>query len=176
MTDSSEPTLAAGSQATRELAVAEWLLVAAHNADEAVTDWRNTGLAVLECGGVFAALRIPALLVVAAARTSHPGDVAEYLAGALHGGPVIVSANGDQYYALVPPSTAKRKLPHGIECLTRSSLLFVPRPDLTDPNQHAHTSYWAVPMDGPGALCQPDAVLQVATVGRFRHTQQGGDQ
>ena len=164
------------SRIERELAVAEWLLISAVDLNEAVADWRSTGVAVMRCGGVLAALRLPGRLVHAAAGADEPSAVASYLADALQGGPVIVSSNGDQYYALVPPSAAELRLPPDVECLGRSWLFYVPRPDLNDPAQHARSSYWAVPMDGPGSLCQPEAVVQVAAAGYRQMSTEGAEQ
>ncbi|MBY8341798.1 hypothetical protein JYK17_17350 [Streptomyces sp. KC 17012] len=159
-----------------DVAVAEWLLTAAHDLGEATEDWRKCGIAVLDCGLAFSVLTIPAPTIYAAAHTSEADGVARYLASALGGGPAFVSTDGDSYYVLVPPDVEQETLPPGVQCLGRSALLSVPRPDLTDPSQHAHASYWAVPMAGPGALCPTGAAIQVATAGRYRQTQQGEDQ
>ncbi|MFC8679824.1 hypothetical protein ACFUEN_44990 [Streptomyces griseorubiginosus] len=157
----------------RQRAVAEWLLVASPDPRGALQDWINTGITVLACDAVLSAVRMPTALVQAAVGTDNPDEVAGYLAASLCGGPVIASTDGLTYYALVPPSTRKRRLPRDTECLDRSALLVAPRPDLTDPSDHGRASYWAVPMDGPGDLCQPDAVIQLATVGSYRRAQRG---
>lgn len=157
------------TRAEREQAVGEWLLAAASDLKEACTGWAGMGIAALVCGGIFTAVRVPASVVYAAAGTSGPSDVAAYLADALHGGPVIVGAQGRHYYAMVPPSAALRRLPPGTECLSRGTLFGVPRPDFTEPERHSRSSYWAVPMDGPGALCSPDALSQLVAHGRYRH-------
>lgn len=164
------------SAAEREEAVSEWLAAAAPKAAEAYADWTEAGVTVLPCGGTISAVRVPAAIVYAAVGTREPGRVSEYLAEALHGGPVIAGSDGTLYYVLVPPSAALRRRPPDTAFFGRTARLVVPRPDLTDSGQHGRSSYWAVPMGGPGNLCSPDAVWQLVTVGRYRKSAEGADQ
>ncbi|MFJ6085188.1 hypothetical protein ACIQI8_27645 [Streptomyces sp. NPDC092369] len=165
-----------GTQDVTQVAVAEWLLTAAADISQALQDWRYTGTTVLACGDTFSALRITASVVRAATNLREPRAIADQLANALLGGPVVVSRDGDSYYVLVPSRAAQRNLPAGVEYFGRCSLLVVPRPDITDPGRHGQASYWAVPMYDPGTLCQLDAALQLVTVGRHRHLTKGTEQ
>ncbi|WP_245237012.1 hypothetical protein RFN58_35830 [Streptomyces iakyrus] len=162
----------------RELAVGTWLLLSADSSDQARREWKEGGIALLRCGTLFAAVRMNADLVHAAAGSDDPETVKAYLANVLHGGPVFVDQNSRLYYALMPSSTADRRewveRRHvGAECLGPDSFLGVPRPDLNDPNEAF--SYWAVPMDGPGDLCPVKAVSQLVTYGRDRLAVLEGD-
>ncbi|WP_019061664.1 hypothetical protein [Streptomyces prunicolor] len=155
----------------REQAVRSWLLLSAQSADRARTEWQIGGVALLRCGALFAAVRMSADLVHAAAGSADAETVNAYLAEVLHGGPVFVDQHSRRYYALVPASTADRpewrgRRRDGAECLGRDSYLGVPRPEFNDPLQHF--SYWCVPMDGPGDLCPPPEVSRLAAYGRHR--------
>lgn len=155
------------TRAERELAVGHWLLSAAQDMGEARAQWAEQGVTVLRCGGIFAAVRIPAELVHAAAGTSAPSEVGAYLAEALHGGPVLVDRHGTRYYVLVPASTARWWHVPDSECLGVGACLGVPRPGISASGA-ASPSYWAVPMDSPGVLCVPDDVSRLVMTGRSR--------
>lgn len=162
------------TQAERDLAVEQWLLAAAPDRPLARAEWDDAGATFLRCGGILAALGVPADLVHAALGTTERGAVAERLAAALHHGPVVVDERGG-YVALVRPGSVRqmRLLSARVTYFGRGFRLEVPRPGLTDPALHGHRPYWAVPMDGPGDLCQADAVIQLATVGRYRQFKEG---
>lgn len=162
------------TQTERDLAVEHWLLAAAPDRPRARAEWDETGATFLPCGGILAALGVPADLVHAALGTTDRGTVAQHLAAALHHGPVLVDGHGG-YIALVRPMAGRRMrlLSARVTYFGRGFGLEVPRPGLTDPALHGHRPYWAVPMDGPGDLCQPDAVIQLATVGRYRQFKEG---
>ncbi|MFF0222601.1 hypothetical protein [Streptomyces sp. NPDC004629] len=152
--------------------VASWLLISAvESADRAWNDWATGGIALLRCGGLFAAVRMSAGVVHAAAGSDEPEPVCGFLDEALHGGPVFTDQLSSRYYALVPPSTAQRPewtdgRHGGAECLGVGSYLGVPSPTLDE--EHGHRSYWCVPMRGPGNLCTADAVSQLVLCGRYR--------
>ncbi|WP_157901149.1 hypothetical protein [Streptomyces davaonensis] len=57
------------SRADRELAVTHWLLLSAPDTHRARTEWSETGIALLRCGGLFTAVRLSAALVHAASGT-----------------------------------------------------------------------------------------------------------
>ncbi|MEU0088309.1 hypothetical protein [Streptomyces sp. NPDC006274] len=150
------------------MAVAHWLLAAATDIPAARTEWATTYTALLRCGGGFAAVRIPATIVQAAAGTADPAETDAYLTGALDG-PVFVDQHSQQYYALVPASMAQLPkwvmlLGRDAQCLGRSTFVGVPHPGQTDPR--AARSYWCVPMNGPGVLCGPHAVVALVARGR----------
>lgn len=74
----------------RELAVGTWLLLCADITERACQEWRTGGIALLRCSTLFAALRISAGLIHAAAGTSAANTVNEFLPQVLHGGSVLV--------------------------------------------------------------------------------------
>ncbi|MEU6381850.1 hypothetical protein [Streptomyces sp. NPDC046909] len=165
------------SRAERELAVGQWLLLAAPDTGRARTEWSRTGIALLACGALFAAVRLSARLVHAASGTDDEQRIDDFLAEALHGGPAFVDLHIQRYYALVPRSTADRKEWRGCpydahaECLEPGSFLGVPSPIQISPS--LGRSRWCVPMDGPGDLCGPESVYQLVTYGRYRLAEQG---
>ncbi|MFF9570668.1 hypothetical protein [Streptomyces sp. NPDC014685] len=148
-------------------AVTYWLLSGASNMREARDQWVSKGIALLRCGVVFAAVRIQADIVQAAAGTEDPERIGAYLKEVLRGGPVFIDTSSQRYYALVPASMSR--LPHwagpvpGVECLGPGCFLGVPSPQRTEPERSR--SYWCVPMDGPRALCSPDAVALLVAYG-----------
>lgn len=156
----------------RELAVSHWLLSAAPDMCEARDQWCTKGIALLRCGAVFAAVRIQADIVQAAAGTEDTEHTDAYLKEALQGGPVFIDTSSQRYYALVPASTSQ--MPQwasavpGAECLGPGCFLGVPSPQQTDPS--SFRSYWCVPMDGPGVLCSPDAVALLIAYGSHQRS------
>ncbi|GAA0907753.1 hypothetical protein [Streptomyces thermoalcalitolerans] len=152
----------------RRLAVEHWLLSAARDREVARREWLMQGAALLACGGVFAAVRMPGELVRAAAQTADEAEVNAFLRYALDGGPVTRSRHSDNYYALVPASTTWRHPPcsfPGLECLGRDCFLGVPAVDRTEPEGRA---YWAVPMGSPGELCEPRLVWAMVQLAEER--------
>jgi len=159
----------------REQAVRSWLLLAAEGLDTTGLSWQKAGITLLRCGVLFAAVRMEAELVRAAAGSDDHKAVNAFLDNALHGGPVFIDQHSARYYALVPASAAQRREwcerrhAPAAELLGHDSLLGVPRPEFTSPDEHF--SYWCVPMDGPGDLCPVEAVSQLVTYGRYRLAQ-----
>ncbi|MYX39061.1 MULTISPECIES: hypothetical protein [unclassified Streptomyces] len=154
------------SAAERLLAVEHWLASSALDPQRARDEWAERGFALLSCGSLFSAVRIPGDFVHAAAGTHDPQGIREYLADAL-AGPVIVDPVSQRYYALVPASVPLRWNVAGTVGLGQGSCLGVPHPDRTEP-RHGR-SYWSVPMDSAGMLCVPGDVALVARIGRSRH-------
>lgn len=159
------------TSAERALAVEHWLLSAAETPGRARADWEESSRALLRCGGVFAAVRLSARLVCAAAQTTCLGDVDTYLAHALHGGPVFLDQPTHRYYVLVGATTGHRAEWDQPRCedaefLGRGHFLGVPPVQATTPE--AGPSYWCVPMGTLGDLTRPDAVTQLLSVGRFQ--------
>ncbi|WP_229858956.1 hypothetical protein [Streptomyces poonensis] len=161
------------TRAERELAVSHWLLSAADDIALARNEWANSGITLLRCGGVFTTIRLSARLVQAAVGTTDPDAIDAYLTDFLRGGPVIADTTSQLYYALVPASAASRSplaaraLPD-VRILGPRCYLGVPHPQYTAP--YERRSYWPVPMNGPGALGSPDAVMQLVTEARHRRT------
>ncbi|MFF4499113.1 hypothetical protein [Streptomyces sp. NPDC001401] len=152
------------SRADHELDVTEWLLRAADDPARARAEWQTMDVALLRCGVQFSAIRVPADVVFAAADRAR---VDEYLAAALHGGPVFVDRQSGWYYCLVPadPSTTWR-VPD-TACLLAGSYLGVPHPSI-DSRRYLARSFWCVSPERSEAVCQADAVAQMVNVGRFR--------
>jgi hypothetical protein len=149
----------------RELAAAHWLLAAASDAGRACAEWAEQGVALLRCGVLFAAVRIPETLVYAAAGTNAWQDVAGFLAEAPSGGPAFVHPRGGNYYALTAGSVA-RCWPYGdAVCLGGDTYLGVPATDRNAPTP-AFDAYWAVPMGAPGTLCAAGDVAQLVSSGQ----------
>ncbi|HWU08103.1 MAG TPA: hypothetical protein VN520_17250 [Streptomyces sp.] len=153
----------------RELAAAQWLLLSAFDTRQARHDWATYGVALLRCGVLFSAVRMPAAVVHAAAGTDDREELAAFLEDALNGGPIFYDGGGRQFYALTPRGTARRWGATGIERLGPSAFLGIPATDITEPDPRC-TSYWCVPMRGSGFLCQPRAVARLAVTGRTRGT------
>lgn len=157
--------------AERHAAVADWLSAAAEDPAEPLRAWRRGTVALLRCGALFSAVRIPAGLVHAAAGATNRYAVDAYLERAVLGGPVVCDRYGRHYYALVPASTAQVwKIP-AARCLGRGSWLGVPRPGM--PISQDAAVYWSVPMDSPADLCVPGAVAQLVMTGRYREVAGG---
>ncbi|MFI0769238.1 hypothetical protein ACH4TQ_30760 [Streptomyces sp. NPDC021218] len=160
------------SRTEKEAEVVRWLLTAAADKRQALEEWRQSGVALLECGDVFEAVRIPAHFVQAAAASYEPDRVDKYLAHAVFGGPVIIDPHSRWYYALVPPGTAERWRHRRVletDCLRTGSVLGVPHPTVFARGAQVAHSYWVVPMNAPEALCLPRAVFELAAYGRFVH-------
>lgn len=170
MTDAETRVVEATSVAKRserDLAVAHWLLSAAGDRERARADWDSGGLALLRCGGVLGAVRIPARIVWCAAGSEDLTMVDVYLSQAL-AGPVFMDLHTLHYYALVPPRALAKFTLEGLpgaERIGQDHYLGVPDVRITAPRGR---SSWCVPMDSPGALCPVEAVEAMARAGRAR--------
>ncbi|MCI3270116.1 hypothetical protein [Streptomyces cylindrosporus] len=163
----SEAGLLVRSHVDELLDVTEWLLQAADDPVRAGAEWQTMEVALLRCGDRFSAIRVAAAIVFAAARSEDPARVDEYLAAALHGGPVFVDRQSGRYYCLVPVGACAAWSTPSTACLDAGSYLGVPHPAI-DSNRYQARSSWCVPPDRPEAYCQADAVAQMVNVGRFR--------
>ncbi|MGV2914521.1 hypothetical protein [Streptomyces alfalfae] len=151
----------------RRTAVSTWLLTATDDRRAAWADWRERGLTLLNCGGVFSAVKMPADLVWAAAGTADLTAVDDCLRGWFDdGGAVFMDVHSHLYYFLAPPSFAWTyedcRYP-GVGVLGRGQYVGVPAVGRTVPRSRA---YWCVPMDGPGDLCFGDEVEKFLQRGR----------
>lgn len=170
------------TSADRQLATEHWLLAAHPSPSQVREEWSQPGgVALLPLGTLFSAIRIPRRLVLSAANVEESRDhVAEvmidhFLFEALHGGPVICDLHQLRYYALVPAGmptkwrqAAADWRPLGVDCLSRGTLLGVPNVKAETPDPKRWQSYWAVPMDSPGELCEPLAVARLIAAGQRR--------
>lgn len=153
------------TRADRALAVRHWLQAGLREPSAAVQAWARGDVALLPLGVRFAAVRIPSRLAYAAAASTEPVAVAEFLAQFLDDGPVICDPRHYRYYALVPASCATRWDHAEAECLGRGTHLGVPRVDAVGPDVAWWASYWAVPMPSAGILCDPDLVAGLVVHG-----------
>ncbi|PAZ16592.1 hypothetical protein CLM62_06480 [Streptomyces sp. SA15] len=155
----------------RQLAVSHWLLGAADDRDHARAQWVEQEIALLACGSIFAAVRIPAGLVWAAAKTQELKEVDAFLRRWFDGGAVFMDLHALLYCALVPGSTGwrwnDREFP-GVGCVGRDKFLGVPAVHLTEP---AARAYWCLPMDSPGDLCYLDEVEELIRTGQAARSQ-----
>ncbi|MFJ6014438.1 hypothetical protein [Streptomyces sp. NPDC092952] len=161
------------SRRDREVAATTWLVLAASHSEKARREWSSFGLALLRCGVLFSAVRIPATLIYAAAGTEEPDAVRGFLAEVLDGGPVFHDVGGRQFYALTPASTPRSWRFVAAECLDSDTFLGVPATDLTE-FAPQYPAYWVVPMDGPGSLCAPADVARLVLIG-YRAAQKNAE-
>ncbi|MGA5069283.1 hypothetical protein ACPB9E_36980 [Streptomyces exfoliatus] len=160
-----QPRMFVHSRRDREVAAADWLFLAAADSRTARRDWAVRGVALLRCGVLFSAVRIPADIVHRAAGTDDGRGVVAFLERALAGGPVFYDEGGRRFYALTPVSTARMwRLPEA-ECLGRDVLLGVPATDLAERDPRC-AAYWIVPMEGPASLCMPGEVAHLVLSAR----------
>ncbi|MFE4669398.1 hypothetical protein ACFRI7_31710 [Streptomyces sp. NPDC056716] len=159
----------------RQFAVSQWLLGAAHDRKTVRGEWNGLGVALLACGDLFSAVRMPAHLVWAAVGTNELLQVDEALRRFFDGGAVFMDIHTNMYYALVPGTAASswpwsdRDFP-GVECLGRDTFLGVPAISRTKPVKRA---YWCVPMDSPGDLTYVEEVVDLLRLGQ--EARDGGD-
>ncbi|MFD3978224.1 hypothetical protein ACFWR6_06525 [Streptomyces griseus] len=145
------------------MASGHWLLGAAEDRDRAQDAWQVGGVAMLRCGGLFSAVRIPEARIHDAVLSRDRAEIDRSLAQRLEGGPVICDRFAGWYYALVPASVARRWETPDTVCLGVGSLLGVPEPETVEDS--GHRIYWSVPMDSPATLCHPSAVSGTITAG-----------
>ncbi|WP_328871240.1 hypothetical protein OHT76_14565 [Streptomyces sp. NBC_00287] len=143
--------------------VQEWLAYAHPKVHQ---EWSSTaGLALIPLGRLFDAVRLSEHLVRSVAGVSGPATVNDWLGRSLNSGPVIHDPSGHRYYALVPSGTAPDWRVPAAACLGEGTYLGVPRTDLTEWEEHAWCSYWAVPLTRPGRLCRTTDVLALVMAG-----------
>jgi hypothetical protein len=156
--------------ADRHRGVVAWLLLAAPDKNRARAEWENDGAAVLQCGLLFTAVRIPGTIVRAVAGTRDPTEVDAFLVKNLDGGGVFTDAGLNRYYALVPGGAVYDWKVPGTECLPRGICLGVPA--VESARYEPGVQYWASPMDSPGDLCDERKVADLVLAGWGRLVQQ----
>ncbi|MFF4185031.1 hypothetical protein ACFYZ9_17705 [Streptomyces sp. NPDC001691] len=149
------------THAARDAAVEAWLTADLKRPSYAHEEWQRHHLACLALGRRFSAVRLTDEVVYAAA-----GQVPGLAVAVLRGldGPVIHDPYGRRFYALVPPSPPKPCLGPGATHLGLGSYLGVPRVGCTGPDE-SHASYWAVPIEAPGSLCDPARLTELIRAG-----------
>ncbi|MFF3367084.1 hypothetical protein [Streptomyces misionensis] len=159
----------------RQRALRQWLLMAADNLSTAQREWREEGVALLRCGGLWGVVYIEAPLVYAAAGTDAAAAVDRYLARTLRG-PVFANLLRHSYYVLTPTSTghhlAWARPRDDAYYMGAGHYLAVPTPARTDSGQRR---YWCVEADRPGALVSADAVTALVRTGRDRLVSESGE-
>ncbi|MFG2722727.1 hypothetical protein ACGFW5_31175 [Streptomyces sp. NPDC048416] len=142
-------------------AISDWLASSLNRPSDAYTHWADRRLAVLALGRRFCAFRLADELV-------HAGDATGFSTASTIlrtlGGPVIHDPGGRRFYALVPPAPPGPDLGPHAAYLGLGHFVGVPR---VGENEQTETwsSYWAVPMSWPGALCDPARVLGLIRAG-----------
>jgi hypothetical protein len=147
-------------RATLDRFITEWLARAHRDGAEAArAEWCTQGVALLELGARFSAVRIPERLVRAALGSTDLTQIADRLAARLQG-PVIRDslANGIPYYALIQGHAALAwDGGEDTPCLGDGTHLGVPHLSRVTPPG----TYWLVPPHDAGDLCRPEYVRQL---------------
>ncbi|MFE5591201.1 hypothetical protein [Streptomyces sp. NPDC056549] len=164
-----EPGVLVHSRRSREAGAETWLLLAARDTKVARAEWDEFGVALLRCGTVFSAVRIPADIVYATTGTADRVEVAEYLTTALEG-PCFYDGNSQAFYALTPCSTARRWDVPDTECLGADFFLGVPATSISEPDPRC-AAWWVVPIGGPAAICDPEIVRSLVQRGQTRRSE-----
>lgn len=150
-----------------DTAIANWLACTLDVPAVARQEWQDDAVAMLPLGGLFDAVRMPAVTVHAAAGSDDWAFVARFLAEILDGGPVVHDPFS-WYYALVPPQTTETWRSPFATCIGRGAWLGVPRTSRTTLETSA--PYWSVPMQGAGDLNSPQGVAELIRIGHERLT------
>ena len=147
-------------RATLDGHISAWLARAHRTSpDEAHTEWHSQGIALLQLGQQFSAVRIPERLIHAATGSTDLDEITDTLTARLRG-PVIRDSRavGGPHYALIEWHAGL--VWDGGEdtpCLGSGTYLGVPRLDRLSPPG----AYWLVPPRDAGNLCRPEAVRQL---------------
>jgi hypothetical protein len=146
-------------------AAARWLLLAAESPETAVREWRARGVALLACGRVFDAVRVPCDLVRSAVSGADDVRAAGVLQTALGGGPVFVDRVTRQVHALTAPGTWSTERVPRVEHLGRGCYLGVPLPGPATPRSRA---CWAGPVERYACAARPLRALLTRALERLR--------
>ncbi|MFI6055950.1 hypothetical protein ACIBCO_38490 [Streptomyces violascens] len=146
----------------REAAVAAWLADSLNRPGDARQQWAGGHIALLALGRHFSAVRMADELVYAVAVGQ--GAIATAVLRECLRGPVIHDPHNRRFYALVPCFPPGPSLGRYATYLGLGNYIGVPRVGDDEPNS-CRTSYWAVPMSAPGALCDPTRLNAMIDVG-----------
>ncbi|MEW2568285.1 hypothetical protein [Streptomyces sp. NPDC047070] len=158
--------------AERAFSVSTWLLAAAGDPTAARRQWDSSGVAMLDCGKIFDAARVPAHLVHRVAGSTDPDRITEYLDHALFGGAVIVDVQDEAYYFLVQHGASMRWNMPDTKCLGQGRSLGVPLPGASPRGGRRARASWALEMFEPGALSVTGAVMQLVHHARLLWAQE----
>ncbi|GHE39057.1 hypothetical protein [Streptomyces capitiformicae] len=155
----------------RDLSVERWLLSAAENSDRARVDWRESGLALMRCGTIIAAIRMSHDLIHAAAGTHDAYKIDAFLREVLPGGGVFVDTARNLYFVLVQHSVGRRNEwvdnPYEqAKFLGDGSFLGVPSVRLK--TRGAGRAYWCAPVEKAGEFVSQEAMSQLLAISRWR--------
>lgn len=152
-----------------ERAIMEWLSRAHSVPAQAYAEWSNCGVALLQCGRQFAAVRIPPALMHQAVGSADPDEVAAALQTMLSG-PVLADYRGTGafvYYVLVQWHAGLIwEQDDEAPCLIDDTYLGVPHVSRTGPPG----PYWMIQPSFDGHLCQPRLVRELIARGRAART------
>lgn len=148
----------------RQVAAGHWLSAACSDLSLPRAEWAERGVALLPCGILFSAVRLPVALVHAAAAAAGVRDAQTFLNDTL-AGPVFLAPQCQNYYALIGARSGRHWSAPGTECLGPGTQLGVPSTDRIELTEDL-VAYWVVPMDGPGTLCNARDVYQLVHLGR----------
>lgn len=163
-TNTSGRSAGPAADANRLSAAERWLLAAATDPRAIRDRWDRDGVALLPCDALFAAIRIPAAIVHAAAGTTDPAELPGILARLL-GGAVFLDPQEGHFYALVEPAAARRWTVEGSVCLWGpEAYLGVPAPERTTGAGSAG-AHWAVSPDCLGRRCNSVDVAVLVRAG-----------
>lgn len=139
--------------------------------DRARVDWRESGLALMRCGTIVAAIRMSHDLIHAAAGTHDAHKIDAFLREALPGGGVFVDTARNLYFVLVQPSVGRRNEwvdnpDEQAKFLGDGSFLGVPSVRLK--TRGAGRAYWCAPVEKAGEFVSQEAVSQLLAISRWR--------
>lgn len=160
------------TQEALDRAISEWLARSDPSPEQVWREWAAQGIALLPLGERFAAVRMPARVVHAAAQSEKLDEVAVALGESL-GGSVIHDRRvaGGTYYALIQGHAALVWPYDDIAaCLGHGTYLGIPRID----RQQPPGTYWVVPPRYEGDLCAPRAITALLRDGQTRLAQRTG--
>ncbi|MFJ6540477.1 hypothetical protein ACIQMP_07515 [Streptomyces sp. NPDC091385] len=144
-----------------------WLARAAQNPEEARAQMIDTGMALVQLGSAFAAVRMPGRIVHSALDTRNPSRVRDLLEERL-GGSVILDAryaSDLRYYALIPGCAASSWTLGGVApCLGEGIYLSIPAPFRLAPPG----AYWLLRPRFEGDVCRAAALQELLDQGLAR--------
>ncbi|MGX2994432.1 hypothetical protein JNUCC64_09055 [Streptomyces sp. JNUCC 64] len=159
-------------------AIARWLLSAADDPLTGYAEWTTRDVALLSCGRVFDAVRVPCDLVRVAVSAADDRRASALLHRALEGGPVFLDRYARQVYALTGCGSwpSEGRTPQ-VEHLGDGCYLGVPRLDLfLSPAARAPESraFWAGPVVRRDCPVDSLRALVARGLDRLREAEESG--
>lgn len=145
--------------------ITEWLLRGAESAEQARMEWQTQGVALVRCGRSFAAIRIPAHLVHAAAGTDDPESVRTRLECHLSGPVIHDGRERSAYYVLIQwHAGLVWDGEDDTPCLGSDTYIGVPQLGRCYPPG----THWVIEPRRDGDLCRPSVVREFIARARQR--------